>query len=239
MALFEVEKLEKIYQQGDVKTPALQGVSFNIKEGEFVAIMGPSGSGKSTLLHILGFLDTQTHGTFHFDGKSFNDRTEEEVAKVRNSTMGFVFQAFNLLPRTTVLDNVLLPLLYSSVKKSEWNKRAESAIEAVGLSHRKNYDTSRLSGGERQRAAIARALVNNPKVIFADEPTGNLDSKSGKTIMEILQQLNESRGHTIILVTHETYTAEHAQRILHMLDGKLEKDLQVRSRHKAKEHFEK
>ncbi len=199
--------------------------------------MGPSGSGKSTLLHILGFLDRHTKGKYTFDGKSWDDFSQAELAHLRNRKMGFVFQAFNLLPRTSVLDNVKLPLLYSGEPESVWDDHAKAAIESVGLTHRIDHHTNQLSGGEKQRAAIARALVNTPDVIFADEPTGNLDSKSGKNIMEILQELNEVKGHTVILVTHETYTAEHAGRIIRFLDGEIESDRTVRHRHKAKEKF--
>ncbi len=236
MALIEVKNLKKIYCDEGVETPALDGVSFNIDSGDFVAIMGPSGSGKSTLLHILGFLDRHTKGEYRFDGKTMNDYSKEEVAHVRNKKMGFVFQTFNLLGRTTVLENVKLPLLYSGIKESQWNNLAKKAIESVGLSHRLNHQPSQLSGGEQQRAAIARALVNNPQIIFADEPTGNLDSKSGQVIMKILQKLNEEQGHTIILITHETYTAENAQRIIRLHDGKIESDSLVDHRRKA-DHF--
>lgn len=238
MTLIEVKDLEKIYRNEDVETPALSGVSFNIESGEFVAIMGPSGSGKSTLLHILGFLDRSSKGEYRFDGKIIDDYSKEELAHIRNKKMGFVFQTFNLLSRTTVLDNVKLPLLYSEINESKWNHLAKKAIEAVGLSHRIHHQPSQLSGGEQQRAAIARALVNNPQVIFADEPTGNLDSKSGQVIMEILQKLNEEEGHTIILITHETYTAENAQRIIRLHDGKIEKDILVDHRRRA-DHFVK
>jgi putative ABC transport system ATP-binding protein len=231
MALLEVKNLEKIYGDGGVRTSALSGVSFNVENGEFVAIMGPSGSGKSTLLHILGFLDRHTAGEYRFDGKTIDDYSQEEIAHVRNKKMGFVFQAFNLLPRTTVWENVKLPLLYSDIKDSEWDDLVKKAIEAVGLSHRINHESSQLSGGEKQRVAIARALVNDPQVIFADEPTGNLDSKSGKAVMEIIQRLNEEEGRTVILITHETYTAEHAQRVIKILDGKIEVDKKIDHRH--------
>ncbi|MCH7828307.1 ABC transporter ATP-binding protein [Patescibacteria group bacterium] len=220
MAFLLVENVEKSYSDG---TQALRGVSFTIEKGEFVAIMGPSGSGKSTLLHVLGFLDRQTKGEYRFDGKTIDDYTSEELAHVRNKRMGFVFQAFNLLARTTVQENVKLPLLYSDVKKSEQEELARKAVAAVGLTEHSNHLSSQLSGGEKQRVAIARALVNNPDVIFADEPTGNLDSTSGKIVMKIIQKLNEE-GHTVILITHEAYTAEHAQRIIYMLDGKIEGD---------------
>jgi len=236
MPLIEVKNLEKIYQDDQTATPALDGVSFDINTGEFVAIMGPSGSGKSTLLHILGFLDRQSKGEYRFDGKTINDYFEEEVAHIRNKKMGFVFQAFNLLRRTSVLENVKLPLLYSGIKESLWEKMALKAIESVGLSHRLHHEPSQLSGGEQQRAAIARSLVNNPQVIFADEPTGNLDSKSGLAIMKILQKLNEEEGHTIVLITHETYTAEHSQRIIKLKDGKIESDFSVERRFKVGDH---
>lgn len=239
MPLIDVKNIGKTYYNEGVETPVLRGVSFEIKEGEFVAIMGPSGSGKSTLLHILGFLDRHTAGVYRFDGKTIDDYSKEEIAHVRNKKMGFVFQAFNLLPRTTVLENVKLPLLYSGVKKSVRDELALKAIESVGLSHRVNHESSQLSGGEKQRVAIARALVNKPNVIFADEPTGNLDSKSGKAVMELIQGLNEKDGHTIILITHETYTAEHAQRIIKVLDGKIESDAKVDHRHNARDHFKK
>lgn len=239
MSLIEVKNLKKKYAEGEASTVALHDVSFTVETGEFVAIMGPSGSGKSTLLHILGFLDHQSSGSYHFDGKQMKDYESEEVARIRNKKMGFVFQAFNLLPRMTVYQNVLLPLVYSDIPESEWDSRVASAITAVGLDARAQHEPSELSGGEKQRAAIARALVTDPAVIFADEPTGNLDSKSGQVIMEILQDLNERDGRTIILITHETYTAENAQRIIHMLDGEIEKDHIVEHRKNAKKKFEK
>ena len=223
-SLIEVKNLEKTYLSDGVPTPAVCDVSFEIKKGEFVAIMGPSGSGKSTLLHVLGFLDRPSGGEYLFENRNFESYSDEEVAKIRNKKLGFVFQAFNLLSRTSVLENVKLPLLYSDVKESLWNEKAKKAIEAVGLSHRLDHEPSELSGGEKQRVAIARALVNNPEVIFADEPTGNLDSKSGKNIMEILEDLNKKNGHTIILITHETFTAEHAERIISIKDGLLVRD---------------
>lgn len=235
MALIEVENLEKSYHDDNVETPAVRGVSFKIEAGEFVAIMGPSGSGKSTLLHILGFLDRQSEGQYLFDGKTMSQYSDDELAKVRNVKMGFVFQTFNLLARTNVLDNVKLPLLYSDVPESLWESLALKAIDSVGLSHRLAHESSQLSGGERQRVAIARALVMNPKIIFADEPTGNLDSKSGKAVMEIIQGLNEKEGRTVVLITHETYTAEHAQRIMKLNDGQIESDTKVIRRQKSTE----
>ena len=222
--LIEVKNLTKTYGANEAATSVLNGVSFNVEAGEFVAIMGPSGSGKSTLLHILGFLDKQTSGEYVFDSKRIDEHSEEELAYVRNKKMGFIFQAFNLLPRTTVLDNVKLPLLYSEIKESMWDKIAKDAIESVGLSHRINYESSQLSGGEKQRVAIARALVNDPQIIFADEPTGNLDSKSGQSIIDILKDLNENKKHTIILITHELGIAKQTKRIIKMLDGEIESD---------------
>ncbi len=227
MVLLEVKNLTKVYREdgGDgTETPALRGVSFDVEAGEFVAIMGPSGSGKSTLLHVLGFLDRHSGGEYRFDGKTIDDYSSEEIARVRNRKMGFVFQMFNLLARTTVLENVKLPLLYSGIRESLWDELASKAIDEVGLSHRINHESHELSGGEKQRVAIARALVLKPQVIFADEPTGNLDSKSGQIIMKILRKLNEEDKHTIILITHETYTAEHAGRIIRLYDGQIDSD---------------
>lgn len=227
MSLIKVTNLKKEYITGDVVTPVLKGVDFKIDEGEFVAIMGPSGSGKSTLMHILSFLDRPSSGLYEFKGQNINEFNDDYLAALRNEEIGFVFQSFNLLPRTTVLDNVKLPLLYS--KKKDYDKLAKASLEAVGLSHRLNYYTNQISGGEKQRVAIARALVCNPAVIFADEPTGNLDSKSGNTVMFLLQQLN-NQGRTIILVTHETDTANHAKRIIRIKDGNVLSDELVKNR---------
>ncbi|KKU19089.1 MAG: ABC transporter, ATP-binding protein [Parcubacteria group bacterium GW2011_GWA1_47_11] len=224
MKLIEAKDLKKIYGNDGVDTVALDGISLEIDRGEFVAIMGPSGSGKSTLLHILGMLDKHTSGTYQFNGKSMDQYSEEEIAKVRNKEIGFVFQAFNLLPRTTVLENVELPLIYSDVPEEEWQDKANAAVEAVGLSSRIHHESAQLSGGEKQRVAIARALVNDPEIIFADEPTGNLDSKSGRALMEIISKLNQM-GKTIVLITHEEDIAAYAKRVIHMRDGKIEKDL--------------
>lgn len=239
MTLFEINKLEKTYFGEDIETKVLRGLTFSIERGEFVSVMGPSGSGKSTLLHIIGFLEDHTGGEYKFNGKRYRDYTEDEIAQVRNKEMGFVFQQFNLLPRETVFDNVQLPLMYSNVPEHEWKKRVDEVIEIVGLTHRKDYQTLKLSGGEKQRTAIARALVNKPNVIFADEPTGNLDSKSGKVVMETLQRLHEEFGHTVVLITHETFTAEHADRIINIRDGVIESDKKVESRHHAHESFTK
>ncbi|MCX6782118.1 MAG: ABC transporter ATP-binding protein [Candidatus Magasanikbacteria bacterium] len=229
MALIEVVDLDKEYVNEEVVTPVLHGLNFKIEKGEFVAIMGPSGSGKSTLMHILGFLDKLSKGKFVFDGKDVSTLTDDELAEMRSKSVGFVFQAFNLLPRTTVLENVILPLIYTKMSEKERMSKSKAALSSVGLDHRLQFVPSQLSGGEKQRVAIARALVNEPAVIFADEPTGNLDSKSGLQVMQILQELNEE-GHTIILVTHEKYTAEHAKRILRIRDGELVGDEIVNNR---------
>jgi len=226
--LIRIENIRKIYENEGLETPVLFGVSFSIEKGEFVSIMGPSGSGKSTLMHIMGLLDRATSGSYEFDGENIESLDDNDLAFLRNENIGFVFQSFNLLPRTTVLDNVKLPLLYSK-KKIDMENRAAQVLESVGLGHRLNYFTNQISGGEKQRVAIARALVNQPSIIFADEPTGNLDSKSGTQIMEILQNLN-NEGNTIVLVTHETYTSEHAKRIIKIKDGKVEADYPVVNR---------
>ncbi len=233
-ALIEVKNLGRTYISGELETNVLRDVSFKIEAGEFVSIMGPSGSGKSTLMHILGLLDRPSDGRYYFAGRDITKLDDEELASLRNEKIGFVFQAFNLLARTSVLDNVKLPLLYSKNKKN-MDERASEVLESVGLSHRLNYFTNQISGGEKQRVAIARALVNKPSVIFADEPTGNLDSKSGTQVMSILQGLNE-KGVTIILVTHETFTAEHAKRIIRVKDGNLVSDEKVKERRFAKEN---
>ena len=225
--IIKVENLKKNYINDEIVTEVLDNLNFEVAKGEFLAIMGPSGSGKSTLMHLLGFLDTPTSGQYIFKGKDVSNLSDDELAKIRNEEVGFVFQTFNLLPKTSVFDNVKLPLLYSQLK--DHNKRVEEAIKAVGLWHRAHNLSNQLSGGERQRVAIARALVTNPTVIFADEPTGNLDTKSGQVIMGILEKLNND-GHTIILVTHEQYTAQHAQRIIKLIDGQIVSDERVSER---------
>ena len=219
--MIELKNINKEFVNEDVVTKVLHDINFSIAKGEFVSIMGPSGSGKSTLMHILGFLDTISSGEYLFFDKDFSKLSEDKLADLRNESVGFIFQNFNLLPKTTIWENVRLPLLYAD-KKIDLSI-VDQVIKSVGLEHRKDYLSNQLSGGERQRVAIARALVNSPDIIFADEPTGNLDSKSGLQVMSILQDLNAS-GKTIILVTHETSTAEHAKRIIKMRDGKIEDD---------------
>ncbi len=222
--LIEAKNLYKSYFNETIETPVLYDINLQINTGEFVAIMGPSGSGKSTLMHILGFLDVPTKGHYHFKGESTEQKGEDELARIRSSSVSFVFQSFNLLPRTSVIDNVSLPLLYhSATRPADRYDRAMKAIKAVGLTDRATYLSNQLSGGQQQRVAIARALVTEPEIIFADEPTGNLDSASGKHVMEILQKLHQA-GHTIILVTHEKTTAEHAERIIQIMDGRIVSD---------------
>jgi len=232
MALISAKNITKVYGDG-VTTKVLNDISFDIQEGEFVAIMGPSGSGKSTLMHILGLLDRQTSGECFFKGNNTKDFSDDELAYLRNKEIGFVFQSFNLLARTDVFENVKLPLIYSSKKSVSEEEIVRRVAASVGLSHRLNNWPSQLSGGEQQRVAIARALVNDPTVIFADEPTGNLDSKSGEQVMEILQKLN-NEGKTIILVTHETITAQHARRIIRLKDGQIISDEKVNNQRIAK-----
>jgi len=227
--VIDVRNISRVYGE-EVKTFALQKATFAIKSGEFVAIMGPSGSGKSTLMHVLGLLDRPTAGTYLFQGQDVSKLSDNELAALRNEEIGFVFQAFHLLAGATVLKNVLLPLSYSRQHKEKL-KRAKEILEKVGLSHRMEHRTNQISGGEKQRVAIARALVNEASVVFADEPTGNLDSRSGAQVMEIFQKLNDE-GHTIILVTHEARTAEAANRLITIMDGRIVSDDQSRNRRK-------
>lgn len=223
--MIEIKNITKTYGDGETAFRALKDVSFTIKDGEFVAIMGPSGSGKSTLMHILGCLDTPTSGTYHLDGRDVSAMSDDELAEIRKDKIGFVFQSFNLLPRTTVLRNVMLPLVYAGVDGEEQKRRAEQALVASGLLethflHRSNE----LSGGQIQRVAIARALVNEPSLILADEPTGNLDTATGEIVLGTFQKLNETQGRTIILITHEHEVAQHAERIITIRDGAIVSD---------------
>jgi putative ABC transport system ATP-binding protein len=224
--MIEVQNLQKEYIEDETSTRALRGVTFSIEKGEFISIMGPSGSGKSTLIQILSFLDRPTGGMYKFQGKSIDTMTDQELAHVRNKDMGFVFQSFNLLSRLTVYDNVEVPLLYSDILPAKRRTLVEEAVRSVGLEEKLHAEAGKLSGGQKQRVAIARALVTDPNVIFADEPTGNLDSESGLQIMEILATLHD-KGRTILLVTHETQTAEFADRIIRMKDGRVESDEKV------------
>lgn len=223
--MIEISDITKTYGEGENAFQALSGVSFTINDGEFVAIMGPSGSGKSTLMHILGCLDIPTSGTYHLDGKDVSKLTDEELADIRKDKIGFVFQAFNLLPRTTVLRNVMLPLMYAGVRGHTREHRAKEALKAAGLAETHfEHRSNELSGGQIQRVAIARALVNDPSLILADEPTGNLDTKTGEIVLGTFQKLNKSHGRTIVLITHEPDVAEHAERIIVLRDGKIVSD---------------
>jgi len=222
--MLEIKNVTKDYVNGKDIARILKGVSFKVEKGEFIAIMGPSGSGKSTLMHILGALDVPTNGTYLLDGKDISSMPEDELARVRKAKIGFVFQAFHLLPRATVLRNVMLPLIYAKVDPETRKKRASAALIAAGLpADRHNHYTNQLSGGQMQRVAIARALVNDPAIVLADEPTGNLDSKTGDLVLGTFQKLNDE-GRTVVLITHELYVAEHADRILVIRDGELVED---------------
>ncbi len=222
-ALIRTVDLWKTYQMGSEEIHALQGVSFEIQRGEYVAIMGPSGSGKSTLMNLIGCLDTPSKGQYILNGKTVSEMNDDELAHIRNQEIGFVFQTFNLLARATALHNVELPLIYAGISGSERKAKAMKALEAVDLGKRVTHRPNELSGGQRQRVAVARALVNNPSIILADEPTGNLDTKTGNEIMTLFERLHEE-GNTIILVTHEADIALHAHRVVHIRDGKIEKD---------------
>ena len=237
--LIKLENITKDYIDEELVTPALRGVSFDIKQGEFIAVMGSSGSGKSTLMHIIGFLDRATAGEYFFDQENISEFDDDKLAQIRNQKVGFIFQSYNLLARTSVLDNVLLPTIYTpDVDSKEVEEKARQLLDKVGLSHRINHRPNQLSGGEQQRVAIVRALINQPRLILADEPTGNLDSKSGQEVMEVLQDLNEE-GHTILMVTHEKYVAECAQRIIILKDGQIISDQRVANQHAAKDGLEK
>jgi putative ABC transport system ATP-binding protein len=225
--LIRTSDLWKTYVMGDEEIHALRGVSFEIRRGEYVAIIGPSGSGKSTLMNMIGCLDTPTKGEYWLNGKLVSQMDDDELAHIRNKEIGFVFQTFNLLPRATALHNVELPLIYNGTPSAERIEKAKKALESVELGHRMTHKPNELSGGQRQRVAIARALVNNPSIILADEPTGNLDSKTSVEIMSLLERLHE-RGNTIIVVTHEPDIAAHAHRVLTILDGQISKDERLR-----------
>jgi len=223
--MIEVKNITRAYKSGEVETNVLKGISFSIKEGEFVAIIGPSGSGKSTLMHILGCLDAPTSGQYLFEGKDVSRLSDDELADIRKRKIGFVFQAFNLLPRTTVLRNVMLPLAYANVSKDKREEIAKESLLSAGLEEKHFYHLSnQLSGGEMQRVAIARALANDPAIIFADEPTGNLDSKTGELVMETFRKLNE-QGRIVVLITHEKYIAEKAKRRIYLKDGEIIEDI--------------
>ena len=223
MNVIEVKNLEKTYYVGDMEVNALRGVSFNILKSQFSAIMGPSGSGKSTLMHIIGCLDSPTKGEYHLNGENVANMQDDQLAKIRNKEIGFVFQKFHLLPRNTALENVMLPLKYASVGKTERSKKAMEALTQVGLADRVDHRPTELSGGQQQRVAIARALVNSPAILFADEPTGNLDSKTGEEVMNLLHELND-KGQTIVLITHEKEIAHQTERTIFIRDGKIESD---------------
>jgi len=231
--MINVSHISKIYKTELLETVALSDISFDVKKGEFVAIMGPSGSGKSTLMHILGALDLPSSGTYILDGENVEKLTDDELADIRNRKIGFIFQAFNLLPRTTAMKNVMLPMMYAGVPKEEREARAKKYLEMVGLGHRLEHTSNQLSGGQQQRVAIARALVVNPSILLADEPTGNIASAQAEEIMEIFQKLNDE-GHTVVMITHEPDIAEHARRIIHIRDGKISDDSTKHRQRKAK-----
>jgi len=226
--IIEIKDLKKIYQMGSTEVRALNGVTFDVMENEYIAIMGPSGSGKSTLMNLIGCLDTPTSGTYTLNNQDVSELEDAELAEVRNREIGFVFQTFNLLPRTDCLSNVELPLIYSGIKSAERHERAADTLTRVGLGDRMDHKPNELSGGQRQRVAIARALVNNPSILLADEPTGNLDTKTGEEIMKLFEELYRA-GNTILVVTHEDEIADHARRIIRLRDGVIEVDRKVES----------
>ena len=228
MALISLKKIYKIYNVGGEEVRALDGIDLDIQENDYLAIMGPSGSGKSTLMNMIGCLDTPTSGLYEFEGEMVQVMDDSQLASIRNRKIGFVFQTFNLLPKATAQHNVEIPLVYANIRKSQRIEMASKALESVGLSDRAHHRPNELSGGQRQRVAIARALVNDPSIILADEPTGNLDSKSGHEIMNILDELH-NRGNTIILVTHEDDIAQHAHRVIRLFDGKITEDIELKS----------
>ncbi len=224
--IIQTKDLKRMFQVGSETVEALKGINFSVEKGEFLSIMGPSGSGKTTLMNIIGCLDTPTHGTYYLNNQLVNKLNGDELAFIRNKEIGFVFQSFHLLAKNSALNNVMLPMKYAGVKEKEAEKRATDVLEKVGLSDRINHAPSELSGGQQQRVAIARALVNNPSIIFADEPTGNLDSQTGEDVMNLFKELN-SLGQTIILITHEEDIAKQSKRIIHIKDGLIESDLNI------------
>ena len=235
--VIQLDHIHKIYTMGDVDVHALRGVSLVIREGEFVAIMGASGSGKSTTMNIIGCLDQPTRGQYILDGQDVSEMSKDERADIRCQKIGFVFQGFNLLSRTSALENVELPMLYAGVDRAERHQRAMDALSAVGLMGREQNHSNQLSGGQQQRVAVARSLVNNPALILADEPTGNLDSRTSVEVMEIFQRLNRERGITLVLVTHESDISEYAQRVVVFKDGRIKKDYQIENQRDAAEEL--
>lgn len=226
MALIDLKDIYKIYQMGSAQINAIDGLDCQIEKGEYVALMGPSGSGKSTLMNIIGCLDTHSEGVYSLNGTNVSDMSDDDLASIRNVEIGFVFQSFNLLPRTSAIENVSLPLVYAGISKNERIERAQKALEKVGLGDRADHKPNELSGGQRQRVAIARALINNPSIVLADEPTGNLDSKSSLEIMNLFSQIHQD-GNTVVMVTHEEDIAKYAKRTIRMIDGKLADQLIV------------
>ena len=224
--IIETKNLKRLFQVGSETVEALKGINLSVEKGEFVSIMGPSGSGKTTLMNIIGCLDTPTYGTYYLNNQLVNELDDDELASIRNKEIGFVFQSFHLLAKNSALNNVMLPMKYAGVKESEAEKRAINVLDKVGLSDRTSHAPSELSGGQQQRVAIARALVNNPSIIFADEPTGNLDSQTGDDVMNLFKELN-SQGQTIILITHEEDVARQSKRIINIRDGLIESDLKI------------